>query len=1812
MPLANLQIKYPIEGAKQFATSLEEVNKRIEELKRSAQGLEKELTGIFKDATQGVQEIAKSTAVGITGNLEKQLANLDAKLAQVAARAKQLGVRVPGLQEHHQMVKSLRDAGVTAKELTNEQEKAVRAAQNFADIHEQNIRTIRAETDLQRQKKELDEMAASTAERTLQARAQATREEQVALKQTEVTLERLSTQLSTMETRLRGRGKMDTVYGEALIGHKREIEAILEKIRLNQQLTATEQERVKNIIHNARISIEQAKQVEVEAKRMARSSETFWERRVGWFIAGTAFYGSLKAFRDTLKTIGDVEMGMIEIDRVIGDTTASIDEMRDSLLKTAKDFGTSFEQTQQIALRWAQAGYSVVDTLELTKTSLLALNTAELNVEQATSGLIAIMAQWNIEASELLPTFDKISKAADNYSITATDLVAGLGRASGAAKVLGMSLEETVAVLTVMREATGRTGKEVGNALNSILSFIQRTKTIELFEAEGIQVWADEARSSFRNVIEIFDDMAARWPQMTQATQDMFVDSAQAAGLYTEELADVIGATEEFTDAQQRDLAQATAGIYRRNYLLALLQNWGRVQDVLTVQEDALGYSLSKNEQAMETYQKQVEQLRVEITRLQVALGDSGLLGIMVKLVQTGTYAFELLNRLSPPVKTMIVHVGAITSALLALQTVMRTLSLDVTLLKSGAAIKDAAREVRTLKQVLTGAQAALAAFVSANAPMLIAITTIAGALTVYNEISRTNEEMLRQSKMASALVDEYDKLTARLGELEKGTESYRQSNAQLHKLQKEILREFPQLWEESGNVNIEKLREMSQAHRRLEEEAKAARTAMEQLREEFNKTAKTITDQINKHERHKELLRDLVNRYVEIKDTIEAQNQTEVELAQSKKDLISIEDALINIIGREGFARLKAAGFAKEAIEIEIRAINKLIEEQRELEQLAIEGQQRQTRAHINETRKRINNMEKELQAIRIMARAYEGFPLQKGRLVGAGVERHTSVLWGKAGEIQAAIEEEEESLRKAIEHFDTLNEEMANLLTSTSKAAGGVSELGGGMESLSGGMERLSDIIRKFIDSVAEASEAIGIQNEELQRAIELVEARIDFFGREKARYDQQLRANREQVAVLALLREKQKGIHEEAEKTREAIAKLEARQRTLNLSSEEGKKAFSDLRNEIKNLKGEVNELSIEWWKLQEIIDDTGLSTKELERQARERHIDITQTKYDHYRGLGAPEGWMQAEILRQQLLTKLAEKTTDLQRRSSELGIEIDKLRRENETLNPTIQEQSDKIRVNNALINEWEKQQAELTTQIYQTKNVVNELNSETHLLSGHATAMVNQIQSSVRSGLISLEQSLQLLDTLEQQASSFDSLVSLRGEILAKKWTTMLEDELARAKKIYEQNIKDLDDQIKRVNNRAEAQIESINKRIETTRDALKEELELLQEMLDALDEEEKHDEREKATEEHNRTIKELNDNRIWYVLRGEEKYAFEIAAIDKAILDERKRWGEQLRKWELEDERARIKDLMDAAKERAQVREDDLRDEIDHVKERQKNQIESLQEEKERLKQHWDDKEEGVRAIMRKGLVNTLAEMAAKDPDFLERGQSLMQNLIAGISSQKASLQAEVNAINRIIDQIQRAESRRIEQEIRSGPSHDPYASSEALLRAKEEYDRAKARGDEAGMRAAHDKANAIRESSPTLDPDNTKTADELREEIKKKRGYALGAYLRGRVQEVRGATLHEYGEAGDEVILPLSRAVPVLSESLMIAIKKLQIPQPETHGLEIALIKGLRELGGKIPKQITVVAQIDSEAVATKTIPLLGKQTRQSMRRW
>ncbi len=545
------------------------------------------------------------------------------------------------------------------------------------------------------------------------------------------------------------------------------------------------------------------------------NSHGFLAHRLGWFVSGTFFYGAINAAGQAVEAIKEVEMGMVEIARVTEDATADFDKMRTELLQLGIDYGRSWEEVQDIALRWAQAGYNVKEVLELTRSSLLALNTAELDIKNSTESLVGIMSQWGLQSKDLIGIIDKINLTADDYTVTSQDLVDGLLRSSEAAKNMGLSLEQTISLLTVMREASGRTGREVGNALRSILVFTQRDKTINVLERLGISSFTDSLKTQFRPAWDIFADVAAKWNSSAVEIQEGFIEAANDAGLLNEELTSLVGMGETWNDVQKRDAAEGMAGNYRRNYIISLITKLAKAQEVLNNMTDAAGYSMRENERTMEALEMKVQALKTAFTMLAVEIGEAGLLDVLKGAVDSTRELIEGFEQLDPAVRKLLIWMGEAV-ALMGVANITAKTFFSVDLLKGLYNYINGIQKAEVATQGLLAAQTGLLA--SFRALPVAGQIALVGFLSmaIYNlarstvDTTEETDKLIQRSTNAAQkakaqadeiknLVEEYTDLKDKAGKSNEEIERFNKASDRLLELMPQIAPTF----DEAGNAVI-------------------------------------------------------------------------------------------------------------------------------------------------------------------------------------------------------------------------------------------------------------------------------------------------------------------------------------------------------------------------------------------------------------------------------------------------------------------------------------------------------------------------------------------------------------------------------------------------------------------------------------------------------------------------------------------------------------------------------------------------------------------------------------------------------------------------------------------------------------------------------------------------------------------------------------------------------------------------------------------------------------------------------------------------
>lgn len=515
------------------------------------------------------------------------------------------------------------------------------------------------------------------------------------------------------------------------------------------------------------------------------------QHRFGWFISGAMFYGSMTIAKNIVDTASQVEYGMTRIRKVMSDQTADFTKLRDELLELGVTYGRTSQDVLEAATIWAQAGYKSTEIADLTKTSLLAMNVAELSANESVRLLIATMKQFNMTASESQRIIDAVNETSNNYAVEAKDLMEAIAVSGQVAKNAGIELEQLVGYTTALSEATGRSGKEIGNAIRSIIAFSQRPTAINVFRDIGVDI-VDTA-GNFKQFDKVFTELSNAWNNVTEDQIATFNELGKELGLVTEGIGNL-------TDVEKTQVAQAGANLFRRNYFISLMEHMGTATEATATAYNSLNSAEEENAMLLESHTAKVRQMKAAFEELAVSIGDAGLLDTL-KGVADGTKGIvNAFNDLPPVLKGATTALGAYVTMLTGANLISQTFygvslakGIEITTLR----LREAATALRTA--------GSLSAF-AAGWPILVPIIAAAtGALGSYISTRKHAIEMEeKNAQRTEYLIKQYHEQKNALDATRGNTEQFIKANENLLATMKEIGEISPRLvsaWDEHGNA---------------------------------------------------------------------------------------------------------------------------------------------------------------------------------------------------------------------------------------------------------------------------------------------------------------------------------------------------------------------------------------------------------------------------------------------------------------------------------------------------------------------------------------------------------------------------------------------------------------------------------------------------------------------------------------------------------------------------------------------------------------------------------------------------------------------------------------------------------------------------------------------------------------------------------------------------------------------------------------------------------------------------------------------------
>lgn len=446
------------------------------------------------------------------------------------------------------------------------------------------------------------------------------------------------------------KAKTATAMAKQADAENKEFTSKIKATKAVEDYTKTEQKNTKAIKENTQAN-----------KDNQQSMLSMMQGFLRWQVVATLVMKPLNLIRSAFASINttlvETEDRIIELQRVLPSGSIGDKDLSDKLYKMAQEYGQTFENVSQVALNFARSGMNTVETLKATEAAVIALNVAELDATQASDGLIAIMQQFGLSAGDLMLIVDKLNITADNAAVTTDKLLTALQRTGSSAKNANLNLDQTVSIITALSEATGRSGENLGTAVNSLIQFSTKSSALDTFAklSENMANIVNDFRHGKGTVLDI-------WQGLSEEIKNTNGQNESILGtLFTDD--DWRNLNDELQDALGENYAKVTeiydtASTFRKNYFIALLNNMDSVKKAQETLADAAGYSQKENKEYLDTYSAKLNSLKAQWQHL--ANDEQGFLSFKKDLISIASWLLKIIE-----------YTGGLRTTVLALGTVL-------------------------------------------------------------------------------------------------------------------------------------------------------------------------------------------------------------------------------------------------------------------------------------------------------------------------------------------------------------------------------------------------------------------------------------------------------------------------------------------------------------------------------------------------------------------------------------------------------------------------------------------------------------------------------------------------------------------------------------------------------------------------------------------------------------------------------------------------------------------------------------------------------------------------------------------------------------------------------------------------------------------------------------------------------------------------------------------------------------------------------------------------------------------------------------
>ena len=301
------------------------------------------------------------------------------------------------------------------------------------------------------------------------------------------------------------------------------------------------------------------------------------------------FGGYLEVFQaikqgaqEAVQAIKEIDDAIVDLQMATGDSYENIRQLVSGYNDLAKNLGATTTEMTKGADTWLRQGKSISETNQLLQDTMVLSKVAQIDPDDSSSYLTAIMKGYKMAADEVAGINDSLTSIDLAAAVDAGGLAEATSRVAASADLAGVSLERLLGYEAAVGEASQESMSVIGNSLKTIFQRLGSIKAgnLELIDEDGTVTTLSDVETVFKNIGiplrdsinefrdygDILDDLAAKWSNLSSV--------------------------------QQSAVSQVAAGTFQANRFKLLMENYDKALEYEQIALGADGTAAAKFEDA--------------------------------------------------------------------------------------------------------------------------------------------------------------------------------------------------------------------------------------------------------------------------------------------------------------------------------------------------------------------------------------------------------------------------------------------------------------------------------------------------------------------------------------------------------------------------------------------------------------------------------------------------------------------------------------------------------------------------------------------------------------------------------------------------------------------------------------------------------------------------------------------------------------------------------------------------------------------------------------------------------------------------------------------------------------------------------------------------------------------------------------------------------------------------------------------------------------------------------------------------------------